>query len=106
MQWIIAAKRFQISSYIRGPARTVNEAARVAVNGTILQSTSASRGVKFARSVVCADCDYARGAVQMNFREYGIARFFTEISLFGGDMMHHTLRIANMINTLICTPCR
>ena len=77
--------RLQLCRYIRCPPRTLVRAARVALNGTILQSTVADRGVQFARSVVCADCDYESGALAMNFREYGIARFYAEISLFGGE---------------------
>ena len=62
----------------------------------VLQSTAASSGVNFARSVVCADCDYEHGGVSMNFREYGAARFFANVSLFGGNCwtVHTSVNVA------------
>ena len=64
---------------MRGPRERLKAARRAVINGVVLQSTYSSSGKDFARSVVCADCI---SGTDESYREYGVARFFSETSLF------------------------
>jgi len=76
----------KVEQYVRGPCERLKAARRAVINGVVLQSTYSSSGKDFARSVVCADCI---SGTDESYREYGVARFFSETSLFddGSDPM-------------------